>query len=85
MPRKPTPPPTAHLAKVRKSARRLAALEAKAAAERAQRNTLMLEARNAGATGQQLAEAAEIDRRNVPAAIKAAQNGPNPGHNDDNA
>ncbi|TCO64934.1 hypothetical protein [Actinocrispum wychmicini] len=72
MPRKPTPPPRAELAKVRAAAKRLADLETKVEQARAERNALMAAARQAGATGDQLADAAGIARRNVLAAISAA-------------
>jgi hypothetical protein len=83
MPRKPTPPPKAALAKVRAAAKRLADLEARVEQARAERNALMAAAHDAGATGDQLADAAGIARRNVHAAIKAAPDTPDPGHTDD--
>ncbi|GGM77126.1 hypothetical protein GCM10012275_54710 [Longimycelium tulufanense] len=69
---KPSPRPERELARVRVLADELADLEARVAAVRAQRNKAMLDARRAGATGQHLADAAGIDRRNVTEVLRSA-------------
>lgn len=69
MPRKPTPPPEPQLARVRELATQLATAEAAVERIRRPRNAAMLMAKLAGATGDHLAEAAGIARRNVPAAL----------------
>lgn len=71
MPRKPTPPPETELARVRELATQLAQAEAEVERIRAARNAAMVVAKQAGATGEHLAAASGIARRNVPAALRA--------------
>lgn len=70
MPRKPTPPPETELARVRELAAELAKAEAEVEQIRRERNKAMVAAKTARATGDQLADAAGIARRNVPAALR---------------
>lgn len=63
------PAPEAELAAVSAAAKQLADLERKAARLRAVRNAEILAAKLAGATGDQLAEAALIKRQNVHAVL----------------
>jgi hypothetical protein len=69
MPRKPTPPPETELAVVRDLTAQLAKAEAEVKRIRRERNKAMVTAKRAGATGDHLADAADIARRNVPAAL----------------
>lgn len=70
MPRKPTPPPEDELAAVRAVAAELATAEAEVERLRKARAIAMAAAKEAGATGDHLADAAGINRRNVPAALR---------------
>ncbi|QFU87862.1 hypothetical protein [Amycolatopsis sp. YIM 10] len=76
MPRKPTPPPP-ELDAVREVAGRLADAEAEVERLRAERDQALLVAKEAGATGEQLGAAANIDRRNVYPALEAARRAKN--------
>lgn len=70
MPRKPTPPPEPELAAVRAAATKLAKALAEVEKLRHKRDQAMVKAKHAGATGDHLAAAAGIARRNVPAALR---------------
>jgi hypothetical protein len=76
MPRKPTPEP-AEVEHVRQLAEQLAAVEAEVERLRAERDKAIVTAKLAGATGDQLAAAARITRRNVYGALRAAGHDPN--------
>lgn len=71
MPRKPTTPPETELARVREFAAQLAEAEAEVERIRRERNAAMVTAKLAGATGDHLAAAAGIARRNVVAALQS--------------
>ncbi|ONI73095.1 hypothetical protein ALI144C_44915 [Actinosynnema sp. ALI-1.44] len=62
---------------VRAKAARLAELEQLVEKARAERNTALADAKRAGATGDQMAEAAGIDRRNVYPAMRDGGYDPN--------
>ncbi|WP_199444468.1 hypothetical protein [Umezawaea beigongshangensis] len=72
MPRKPSPRPETELTTVREYAEELAQLERAVAQARSRRNRAMVMAKAAGATGDHLAEAAGIARRNVTEILRAA-------------
>lgn len=65
MPRKPTPPPETEIAVVRDLAQQLAKAEQLVDDLRLARNLAMVRAKTAGATGDHLAEASDIARRNA--------------------
>lgn len=70
MPRKPTPPPEPELAAVRAAAAELADALDEVEKLRRARDKAMVQAKLAGATGDHLAAASGIARRNVPAALR---------------
>ncbi|MBA0126300.1 hypothetical protein H0B56_12180 [Haloechinothrix sp. YIM 98757] len=71
MPRKPLPEPR-EVDRVRALAAELAELEERVRQLRAERNSAMVDAKLAGATGDQLARATGMTRRNVHGALQSA-------------
>ncbi|QWF81147.1 hypothetical protein [Amycolatopsis sp. CA-230715] len=69
---KPTTPPAAELAALRKAAAALAAAEQRVNKLRAERDAALAAARRAGATGDHLEEGSGINRRNVYRALATA-------------
>lgn len=72
MGRKPTPPPVAELAVVRQLTDQLEQIENIAGKLRRLRNQAMVIAKKANATGDHLADAARMNRRNVSDIVKPA-------------
>lgn len=75
MPRKPTPEPP-EVDRVRELAAQLTEAEAEVDRLRTERDRALVAAKLAGATGDQLAAAARITRRNVYGALRAAGHDP---------